>query len=281
VIPARIFSMAEVEFLFLRSTAPQHWEVLFPAQGHKVGDKWQLPEHVTVTLVQKGLPQVVHVSRDLDAKYFQRFGEMALPPYIQAARGQRHNRAQDALWYQTAWAENPGSVAAPTASLHFHKSDLQLLHERDVDTAFVTLHVGAGTFLPVRATHLQDHEMHREWAEIPAATLEKITAAKERGGRVWALGTTVARTLESHAAGLLQRQADGSSAGLTQLFIFPPYHFQVVGGLLTNFHQPKSTLFALVAAFAGLERAKGVYAWAIERRFRLFSYGDLTAWIKP
>ncbi len=279
VIPARVFSLNDVEILFLRQTDRDHWEVLFPAQNFKLGDSIELPDGVQLTLEQKGLPQKVRVKLDND--YFARNGEMALPPYIQVARGQRHNCSQDNHWYQTEWACQPGSVAAPTASLHFTNADLQALNERGVQTAKVTLHVGAGTFMPVRTDNLEAHTMHEEWAEISAETVKQIYDTRARGGRVWALGTTVARALESHAKGQLYRQADGSSAGFTKLFIYPPYNFSLVGGLLTNFHQPKSTLISLVAAFAGLKRVHEVYAWAIERRFRLFSYGDLSVWIKP
>ena len=280
VIPARVFSIEEVEILFLRATATNRWEVLFPARDLKIGDKLTLPGSVALTLVQKGLPQTVEVSRPLDLAYFQEYGEVALPPYIQEARGERHNRAADQRWYQTAWARESGSVAAPTASLHFRQAHLDQLSEAGVHVAPVVLHVGAGTFLPVRAAQLSEHVMHEELASIPAATLEKIRTAKMEGKRVWALGTTVARTLESQAQGLLHEQPDGSFTGATKLFIYPPYQFRTVDGLLTNFHQPKSTLFGLVAAFAGLEQTKKVYQWAIERKFKLFSYGDLSAWIK-
>ena len=281
VIPARVFSLEEIEILFLRAVGANRWEVLFPARDLKPGDKLTLPGSVALTLVQKGLPQTVEVSRPLELAYFQEFGEVALPPYIQEARGERHNRAADSRWYQTAWARESGSVAAPTASLHFRQAHLDQLIEAGIEVAPVVLHVGAGTFLPVRTPQLSEHVMHEEQATIPAATMEKIRSAKARGKRVWALGTTVARTLESQAQGMLSEQPDGSFTGATKLFIYPPYAFQTVGGLLTNFHQPKSTLFGLVAAFAGLEQTKKVYQWAIERQFKLFSYGDLSAWTKP
>lgn len=283
VIPARVFSTEEVEILFLKPEDPQKWEVLFPAREFKVGDTLLLPGSVTLTLTEKGLPQKVTLSRAIDSSYFQEFGEVALPPYIQEQRRERHNRPQDREWYQTAWAmdEQAGSVAAPTASLHFEQEHLKRLAANGVQIARVVLHVGAGTFLPVRVKNLKDHVMHAEAAEIPASTAEKIRATKLAGKRVWALGTTVTRTLESMAAGLLTQAKDGAYRGETRLFIYPPYEFKVVDVLLTNFHQPKSTLFGLVAAFTNLERARQVYAWAIDKKFRLFSYGDLSAWIKP
>ncbi len=280
VVPARVFSADEVEVLFLKAVDELHWHVLFPARDLKIGADLALPGELKLTLTEKGLPQTVKLSRRIDFDYFAKHGEVALPPYIQEARGQRHNRAEDVTWYQSAWASQKGSVAAPTASLHFQNADLEALKDRGVNIARVTLHVGAGTFFPVRAATLSEHVMHEEWVEIPAATVKLIATTKEKGKRVWALGTTVARTLESQAQGLFQVGADGSFSGSTKLFIYPPYKFQVVDALLTNFHQPKSTLFGLVAAFAGLDRAKQAYAWAIAKEFKLFSYGDLSAWTK-
>lgn len=310
VIPARVFARDETEILFLKplaaspppsaphapgspaapattptpippavsSPASTRWEVLFPAREFAVGDTLQLPHGIELKLTQKGLPQIVELSQPITTEYFVQVGEVALPPYIQQARGQRHNRAEDRNWYQTAWATDPGSVAAPTASLHFQNDDLNFLRGRGVRIARVTLHVGAGTFLPVRSDNLAEHNMHSEWATIPPETMRLLSTTRKGQKRIWALGTTVARTLESQAAGMLREQPSGHFCGETKLLIYPPYQFHWVDALLTNFHQPKSTLFALVAAFAGLENAKNTYAWAIERRFRLFSYGDLSAW---
>jgi S-adenosylmethionine:tRNA ribosyltransferase-isomerase len=280
VIPARVFSREEVEILFLRTQSANEWQVLFPAREFKIGDDIELPGGVTLTLLQKGLPQIARVSRELTPEYFAEHGEFALPPYIQEARAQRHNLASDEQWYQTAWAKNPGSVAAPTASLHFSEKDLEVLRAKGVNVAKLSLHVGAGTFLPVKTEKLEDHKMHAEEVEIPVETLRLIEQTKTAGGRVWALGTTVARSIEAWANGHFARQSDGSLKGETKLFITPDYSFKVVNGLLTNFHQPKSTLLSLVFAFAGTERTKEAYAWAIEHRFHLFSYGDLSAWIR-
>lgn len=279
VIPARIFSNEEIEILFLRATSAEDWEVLFPARDFKVGAQLNLPGGVTATLTQKGLPQTIRTSMPLDADYFQKHGEVALPPYIQEARGERRNRQTDAAFYQTAWAKTPGSVAAPTASLHFSASDLEKLRERGVNVATLTLHVGAGTFLPIKSAHLDDHTMHAERVEIPRATLDLVDATRAKGARVWALGTTVARSLEAYACGDFLSDATGAR-GQTRIFIKPGYEFKIVGGLLTNFHQPKSTLISLVAAFAGLDQVKSVYSWAVANRFRLFSYGDLSVWTK-
>lgn len=280
VIPARVFSREEVEILFLRNTSANEWQVLFPAREFKVGDDINLPGEVTLTLMAKGLPQIARVSRELTPEYFTEHGEFALPPYIQEARAQRHNTEKDKQWYQTAWAKNPGSVAAPTASLHFTEKDLEALRAKGVNIAKLSLHVGAGTFLPVKTEKLEDHVMHAERVEIPEETLALIQKTKAAGGRVWALGTTVARSVEAWAEGHLETMPNGAAMGETKLFITPEYKFKVVNGLLTNFHQPKSTLLSLVFAFAGVERAKRAYDWAIDRRFKLFSYGDLSAWIR-
>ncbi|MGE0633740.1 MAG: S-adenosylmethionine:tRNA ribosyltransferase-isomerase, partial [Pseudobdellovibrionaceae bacterium] len=236
-------------------------------------------------LAAKGRPQKVQVSKPLTDVYFSKVGELPLPPYIQKARGERHNVASDESWYQTVWATKPGSFAAPTASLHFKNEHLQLLKEKGVIITYVTLHVGLGTFLPVTAEDLDHHEMHPEWVEVPATTWSAIESAKSKGKKIWALGTTVCRSLESVPRGLLNRQDDGVYQGLTNLLLQPREteagsDFKVVNVLLTNFHQPKSTLLALVASFAGLERVKTCYKWAIERKFRLFSYGDLSVWEK-
>lgn len=269
VNPARVFSAEEIEILFLKQIDPVTWEVLFPARDFKVGASMTLPGGVVASLVAKGLPQQLRVDRPLPPDYFAQYGEMALPPYIQEARGERHNRATDSAWYQSAWARQPGSVAAPTASLHFSAQDLGALN-----VAKITLHVGAGTFLPVRTDNLAEHTMHSERVEIPLEVAERVRAAK---GQVWALGTTAARALESME--ILARQGD-KLVGDTKLFIYPPYEFKNVDVLLTNFHQPRSTLLALVAAFAGLDQVKRTYAWAIARGFQLFSYGDLSAWTR-
>ncbi|HUC67034.1 MAG TPA: tRNA preQ1(34) S-adenosylmethionine ribosyltransferase-isomerase QueA [Stellaceae bacterium] len=199
-----------------------------------------------------------------------RFGSMPLPPYIKRAAG---GDARDREDYQTIFAAQEGAVAAPTAGLHFTPRLLAALEAAGIERATVTLHVGAGTFLPVKAEDTRDHKMHSEWGFIAAETAERINAARARGGRVVAIGTTSLRLLESAAA------ADGRLrpfAGETSLFITPGYRFRAIDLLLTNFHLPRSTLFMLVAAFAGLERMKQAYAHAIAEQYRFFSYGDAT-----
>lgn len=279
VVKKRLFTNDEVEVLFLDEVAPFEWTVLFPAKKFKVGDRLAFAEGLEAELIEKGLPQKIRVNRSLDFSYFEKHGHLALPPYIQKARNQRESRPEDDQWYQTEWAKNFGSAASPTASLHFSESDWDILRKREVNVLTLTLHVGLGTFLPVHAEELKDHKMHAEWVQIPHETLRQIEQAKQKGGRVWALGTTVTRALESWPRGHFQPTASGLE-GMTDIFILPGFEYKVVDVLMTNFHQPKSTLLALVVAFAGFERTFEVYRWAIENKFRLFSYGDLSVWKK-
>lgn len=280
VLKRRVTTPQGLEILFLESLPDNTWEVLFPARGVKDNVDFPLPGGLTAQLVERGLPQKIKVSGPLTESYFSEHGELALPPYIQKARGERHNRETENSIYQTAWAQKPGSYAAPTASLHFQNQDLEKFREVGVQTATLTLHVGLGTFLPVKTENLEEHKMHAEEIFIPRETIEKIVATKKAGGRVWALGTTVTRALESWARGKLSETSKGDVAGASDLFITPGFQFEVVDALMTNFHQPKSTLLALVSAWAGRENVLSAYQWAIEKKFRLFSYGDLTIWTR-
>jgi S-adenosylmethionine:tRNA ribosyltransferase-isomerase len=204
---------------------------------------------------------------DLDAAIAER-GAMPLPPYIAAKRAED---AQDRADYQTVYAEEDGSVAAPTAGLHFTPELFARLAEAGVETAFVTLHVGAGTFLPVKTEDLDEHRMHAEWGEVDAATAGKLNAARAAGGRIVCVGTTSLRLLESATGedGVVRPFLDE-----TAIFITPGYRFRAADGLMTNFHLPKSTLFMLVSAFAGLEAMRAAYAHAIATGYRFYSYGD-------
>jgi S-adenosylmethionine:tRNA ribosyltransferase-isomerase len=198
----------------------------------------------------------------------ERHGAMPLPPYI---KREGLADARDRADYQTMYARREGAVAAPTAGLHFTPELMAALSERDVKTAFLTLHVGAGTFLPVKVDDVADHKMHAEWGEIDAAAAESVNAARAKGGRIVAVGTTSLRLLESAAA------ADGTLAeftGETDIFITPGYRFKLADMLLTNFHLPKSTLFMLVCAFAGTARMKTAYEHAKQVGYRFYSYGD-------
>lgn len=198
------------------------------------------------------------------------FGEIPLPPYIQ-----HRPDVQDVERYQTVYAQVPGSVAAPTAGLHFDAAILDALARKGVLRAEVTLHVGTGTFAPVKTENIDQHRMHSEWYEIPQATADLVNQAKREGKRVIAVGTTSLRTLESASLrGPNGAVAIHPGAGETDIFIWPGHQFQVVDGLLTNFHLPKSTLLMLVAAFIGYDRMRQIYQHAIQSRYRFFSYGD-------
>lgn len=283
VIKRRVYTKLanekELEILFLKQISDLEWEVLFPSKEYKIGAVIDLPLDQKMTLIKKGRPQIVRLQRAFSESDFEKIAEIPLPPYIQKVRGERHTLAQDQDWYQTAWAQKPGSLAAPTASLHFSKSDIEILRSRGVKVVELVLHVGLGTFLPVTADDLNDHDMHEEFVEIPMSTWEQIDETRKTGSHIWAMGTTVARALESAAGGLLAKNHLGFS-GFTKLLIQPGYQWKVVDRLLTNFHQPQSTLLALVAGFANLKTVKECYKWAIERKFRLFSYGDLSVWMR-
>ena len=198
-----------------------------------------------------------------------RIGHMPLPPYIG-----RDDQPQDHERYQTVYAVQPGAVAAPTAGLHFDARLLDLLRARGIEIVPVTLHVGAGTFQPLRVDDVRAHRMHRERIDIGADSARRINAAKAAGRRIVAVGTTVVRVLESMAHASRGREGVESGSGETDIFIFPGYRFRVVDGLITNFHLPESTLLMLVCAFAGTESVLAAYRHAIEKRYRFFSYGD-------
>lgn len=193
-------------------------------------------------------------------------GHLPLPPYIERAAG-----ADDDTRYQTVYAKHQGAVAAPTAGLHFTDELLGRLKAKGVETAEVTLHVGAGTFQPVRVDKIEEHKMHSEWFDVPPETVAAIEAAHARGNKVWAVGTTSMRALESAARETGRLKA---GQGDTDIFITPGYRFRVIDRLITNFHLPKSTLLMLVSAFAGYDHIRRVYRHAVERQYRFFSYGD-------
>jgi len=203
------------------------------------------------------------------------FGHVPLPPYIQ-----RPDTASDQQRYQTVYANSTGSAAAPTAGLHFDENLFSLLEQRHIETAFLTLHVGLGTFAPIRVEQLSDHNMHAEWFEVTQPVVNAIERTRQRGGRVVAVGTTTLRALESTSQ-ILQATEAGSLEGIikpysgeSRLFITPGYRFQVVDALITNFHLPESTLLMLVSAFAGYEQTLQTYQKAVEHQYRFFSFGD-------
>jgi len=199
------------------------------------------------------------------ADFLQHTGHMPLPPYIK-----RIDQDADRERYQTVYGQIPGAVAAPTAGLHFDEVMLRNLHDKGVHLAFVTLHVGAGTFQPVRVAEISKHRMHSEWLHVPASVVEQIELCRQRSGRVIAVGTTSVRSLETAALGGTLAPYEGE----TDIFIYPGFDFQVVDAMITNFHLPQSTLLMLVSAFAGKEKILDAYHQAIQQQYRFFSYGD-------
>lgn len=277
VLKRRVFTENEIEVLFLdkveHNESSNKWKVLFPSKKYSVGEVLNLPRGFKMKLLEKGRPQLVEVTPAISDLDFAEIAELPLPPYIQKARDKRHNVEADESWYQTEWAKIDGSMAAPTASLHFTNDDLKFLKNKGVQVIELTLHVGLGTFLPVTAEDLNEHQMHSERYEISKENWDLILQAKLNRKKVWALGTTSTRVLETIAR-------TNRLGGLTNLLLQPGSDFNIVDRLMTNFHQPESTLLALVASFSSLEHVKKSYTWAIERKFRLFSYGDLSVWIK-
>jgi S-adenosylmethionine:tRNA ribosyltransferase-isomerase len=276
VIPARIEGMrgeAHIEATLHKAEALDTWRAFArPAKRLKPGDVIEIAEGFRAQVLAKGEAGEVMLrfsvgGADLIAA-LERHGQMPLPPYIRRPEGARASDRED---YQTIFARKEGAVAAPTASLHFTPALLERLSQSGVEMARLTLHVGAGTFLPVKVETIAEHRMHAEWGQIGAEAVEAVNRTKAKGGRIIAVGTTSLRLLESAAA------ADGTLApfaGDTSLFITPGYRFKLVDRMITNFHLPRSTLFMLVAAFAGLERMKRAYTHAIESGYRFYSYGD-------
>lgn len=273
VIPARLFGRkatgGQVEVLLERVLDSSRFLAHVRAsKSPKPGSRIQVDGGGTLTVEGREDALFVLVS-DQPAlmEWLQRVGHMPLPPYIDRA-----DEAADQQRYQTVYATQPGAVAAPTAGLHFDEALLAQLAEKGVEQAFVTLHVGAGTFQPVRAEDIRDHKMHSEWLEVSADTVDRVQQTRAAGGRVIAVGTTSVRCLESAA-----REGQGVLSpyqGDTDIFIYPGYEFQVIDGLITNFHLPESTLIMLVSAFAGRESVLNAYRHAVEQRYRFFSYGD-------
>lgn len=271
VIPARLHGKKEtggnVELLIERISAEnQAWVQIRASKVPKTGSIVHIHNSVGESFP---VEMIGYDGRFYEVRFpqnvfslLERFGELPLPPYIE-----HQPDAQDATRYQTVVAKNPGAVAAPTAGLHFDEDILNRLTKNGVRQATVTLHVGAGTFTPVREEDLSKHRMHYEWYSIPAQTLEAITQTHRDGNRVIAVGTTSLRALESQA---LTQQ----SSGETNLFITPGFTFNTVDCLLTNFHLPKSTLLMLVSAFAGVDNIRNAYQHAIQNQYRFFSYGD-------
>ena len=271
VRPARVTgrkgSGGLVEVLFVKAVTEREWEVLMKG-------KWRAGQAIGVgtdsrliVLGREGGRTVVRIESTLPVmEWFEAHGKMPLPPYIK-----RSPIDADREWYQTVFAKEQGAIAAPTAGLHFTPRLLSRLTERRIDLAKITLHVGVGTFKPVTTEHIKDHRMEAEWVDVGLDTVQAIDRAKQRNGKVIAVGTTVVRALESAASGAGRVR---TYRGETGLFIAPGYRFQVVDAMLTNFHLPQTTLLMLVAAFAGTGFVRKAYEEAVRNRYRFYSYGD-------
>ncbi|HET9911914.1 MAG TPA: tRNA preQ1(34) S-adenosylmethionine ribosyltransferase-isomerase QueA [Anaerolineales bacterium] len=271
VIPARIYARKEtggrVELLLLRRRDELTWEALVGGKGLRVGKLAQIENGPAAEIIAilNGSERLVKFSEPIEP-YFSRVGNMPLPPYI-------HEKLNDPERYQTVYARDPGSAAAPTAGLHFTPRLLEELQSKGVKIAYVTLHVGLDTFAPVTEDNPEEHVIHTEWCELPQETADLIDQTKRTGGRVIAVGTTSVRTLESAAVGRDTRSVL-PYMGPTSLFILPGYQFKIVDAMITNFHLPKSTLLMLVSAFAGREKILNTYKTAIQEGYRFYSFGD-------
>ncbi|WP_407275902.1 tRNA preQ1(34) S-adenosylmethionine ribosyltransferase-isomerase QueA [Halothiobacillus sp. DCM-1] len=282
VIPARVFghkaSGGKVEILVERlideTTA---WCHVRASKAPPVGSALQMPGGVTLTVTARDdalfcLELQPTATAPQWLNWLEAEGHVPLPPYIARA-----DDAADRHDYQTVFAQHPGAVAAPTASLHLTEALLQQIRDQGVETAFVTLHVGAGTFQPVKAERLADHTMHQEWMNVPPQTVAAVAAARARGGRILCIGTTALRAIETAARAHPEAAARGeigAFTGETRLFLYPGQSVFVADALLTNFHLPQSTLLMLVSALAGRERILAAYQHAIGHGYRFFSYGD-------
>jgi len=275
VIPARLFGVkedtgAKAEVLLLKNLGEDRWEALVkPGKKLRTGAVIRFGEELKATIEQEGEMggRVLRFSyQGIFNEILDRLGQMPLPPYIK-------EKLDDRERYQTVYSKHEGSAAAPTAGLHFTEELLDEIRNKGVDIAFVTLHVGLGTFRPMSVDRVEDHVMHEEYYVLPQKTADLLNATKARGGRIIAVGTTSARTLETVA----QKCGGGpvvESSGWTGIFIYPGYSFGLVDALITNFHLPKSTLVMLVSALAGRETILRAYREAVEHRYRFFSFGD-------
>ncbi|RLM07691.1 tRNA preQ1(34) S-adenosylmethionine ribosyltransferase-isomerase QueA [Gibbsiella quercinecans] len=278
VIPARVFgrkaSGGKIEVLVERVLDDEHRVLAHvrASKAPKAGAELLLGDDESINATMVARHDTLFELRFNDDRdvftLLNAVGHMPLPPYID-----RPDEDADRELYQTVYSEKPGAVAAPTAGLHFDEPLLAALREKGVEMAFVTLHVGAGTFQPVRVETIEDHVMHAEYAEVPQEVVDAVLACKARGKRVVAVGTTSVRSLES-AAAASQDAPIAPFFGDTRIFIYPGYHYQVIDALVTNFHLPESTLIMLVSAFAGYQNTMHAYRQAVAEQYRFFSYGD-------
>lgn len=274
VMPARLFGIkeetgAKVEMLMLTHLEDNDWEVLLkPAKRIKVGQRLSFGDGKIVAecieeLDQGGRIMRLHYEGILQER-LDELGEMPLPPYIK-------ERLDDPDRYQTVYAKESGSAAAPTAGLHFTDELLEAIRAKGIRIAFITLHVGLGTFRPVSVDNIDDHEMHSEYYQISENTAQLLNETRRKGGRIISVGTTTTRTLETVRS---QHDQFVATSGWTDIFIYPGYEFKAIDGLITNFHLPKSTLVMLVSAFSTRENVLNAYREAVERQYRFFSFGD-------
>jgi len=274
VMPARLFgekdpSGGKIEFLLLTRKAEKTWEVLVkPGKKARIGDRVIFGQGLLVAeiqaIIEDGKRVVTFKYEGIFEEILDQLGEMPLPPYI-------HEKLEDKERYQTVYSKYDGSAAAPTAGLHFSKELLSKIEEKGVKIAYVTLHVGLGTFRPVKVENVLEHAMHSEFYSIEEEDAKIINAVKEKGGKIIAVGTTSTRTLESNA------EEDGmikAGSGWTNIFIYPGYRFKCIDTLITNFHLPESTLIMLVSALAGKENVLAAYKEAVKEEYRFFSFGD-------
>ncbi|WP_457644488.1 tRNA preQ1(34) S-adenosylmethionine ribosyltransferase-isomerase QueA [Persephonella sp.] len=269
VIPARLIGRketgAKIEIFLLKPVTENVWEALIKnIKRLKEGQTVIISEDFRIKLLEKleeGKAVVQLIGEDIKS-LIEKYGHIPLPPYIE-----REDEDKDRDYYQTVFAKKEGAVASPTAGLHFTEELLEKLKEKGIKTAFVTLHVGLGTFRPITVEDITKHKMHEEFYQIPEETLDLIRETKERGRSVVAVGTTVVRTLETYAQ-------TGNKEGFSDIYIYPPYDFKIIDSMITNFHLPKSTLLLLVSAFAGRDFILEAYREAVEKKYRFFSYGD-------
>ena len=274
VLPARLVGKKETggrcEILLIPSWNGVNggWEALIKGANKKRETRIQFTENLygVAEEIKDGKAKIRFSGQGEVAEILQKIGHIPLPPYIK-----RQDNPLDKDRYQTIFAKKDGSIAAPTAGLHFTLPLVQSLRDRGVDAALITLHIGIGTFTPVKVKNIEDHSMGAEWIEISEETVRAIEETKKRKGRIIAVGTTTTRALESFAD---RKGRIKPGKRLSSLFIYPPYQFRVINGLITNFHLPKSTLVMLVSAFAGKDLIMKAYEEAIEREYRFYSYGD-------
>jgi len=280
VLPARMYATrvdtgSVVEFLLLNQKSADTWEVITgPGKKARVGHKFTFTQGLMTAEIIEVLDDGNRIAKfGFEGNFFEvidKIGEMPLPHYIT-------EKLENKERYQTVYAKEEGSAAAPTAGLHFTPELLEKIKESGVEVGFVTLHVGLGTFRPVKADNIEDHHMHSEHYHLPKETAEIIKRTKARGGRVFAVGTTCCRTLESVASFRGEITEDD---GWTDIFIYPGYEFKCIDCLITNFHLPESTLIMLVSAFSGYENTMNAYKTAVEEKYRFFSFGDSMAIIE-